>query len=243
MNELASVESSCSADNHAAEPIPRNLYKTIVQTEIDQRADAIRIGDSILQAESEIAKLEQRRLTLQEFHDAMIAICDRAVLIIDDVRQNMQRRALVATSMQDYLSDEFLRQRSRFARDDVEDEKLRSRLCGLLRRTPTVALSGHLWAAMEAGDFASAELIRFEFQCREDRRDFMAPFETVVVKLSLNDPAAVRERIANIWKAIEKVDSRVADFFKRVQSVNFRRRKSNGILRMFCGRSPSLGVR
>jgi hypothetical protein len=219
MHGLASVKRNCQANDHLAEQIskPLNLYKTILQTERDQKADAARIDDAIMKVENEIARLELRQLAPQELHEAIIAIRDRTILIIRDVRKNMERRALAASRMQACLSDEFLRQRSRFAADDFEDKSLRTQLFQRLECTPTFALTDHFWDAAETGNAARAELIRFEFQCREDRHEFMASFEAIVAKLSPNDPVEMRKRIANIRKAIEKVDATVIGLLDRVR--------------------------
>jgi len=219
MHELAFAQRDGRADDHCAEQIsePLNLYRTILQSEREQMADAARIDDAIAKADNDIARLERRRLARPERHDMIIAIRDRAILIIRDVRKNMETRAFAAQRMQACLNGEFLRLRSRFATDDLEDRNLRTQLLERLQRTPTSALTDRLRDAVQAGNAACAELIRFEFRCRDDRRKFMTRFEAVAAKLASNDPVEMRRRIAGIRKAIERADGRIAGLRERVR--------------------------
>jgi hypothetical protein len=221
MSELA-VLSRKSPDRHYVEMAGETLtllLKRIVQTERDQKADEDRIDAAIARAETEIAALEQRHLAFEELQGAITAVRDRAVLIIRDVRKNMHKRTIAAKDMQKYLSDDFLRRCSRFAKDDLEDAKLRTRFLELLARTPTFALIDHLQDAVEAGNIACAELIRFEFQCRDNRHESMTRFETIAAKLSPHDPIEMRKRLANICKAAEMVDARVTHLLQQARSV------------------------
>jgi hypothetical protein len=219
MHELAFVERDGRADDHCAGQIsePLNLYKTILQTEREQMADAARIDDAITKAENDIARLERPQLARRERCDMVIAVRDRALLIIRDVRKNMGTRAFAAQRMQACLDGEFLRLRSRFATDDLEDRNLRTRLLERLERTPTSALTDRLRDAGQAGNAACAELIRFEFRCRDDRREFAARFEAVAAKLSVNDPVEMRRRIAGIRNAIARADARITGLRERVR--------------------------
>src|SRR6516165_7678418 len=124
MHGLASFERSRRDDDHLASEIskPLNLYRTIFQTERDQTADAARICDAITKAEGEIARLELLQLPAQRLHNAVIAVCDRVIRTIRNVQRNMEGRVLAAERMLWCLNDEFLRQRSRFATDDLEDK-------------------------------------------------------------------------------------------------------------------------
>jgi len=191
------------------------LMKRIVQLERDQKADEDRIDAAIRKAESEIARLEQRHLGPEEFQKAIITIRDRAILIIRDVRQNMVKRTIDAKNMQKSVDDDFLRQRSRFAADDLVDANLRTRFFELLESTPTFVLIHHLLKAIEIGNTAYAESIRFEFQCRDDRHKYTASFEMVLAKIGLHDPVEMRKRLMNICDAAEKVDTRVTDLLRR----------------------------
>jgi hypothetical protein len=219
MHELAFVERDGRADDHCAEQIsePLNLYKTILQTEREQMADAARIDDAITKAEHDIARLERRQLARRQLHDMVIAVRDRTILIIRDARKNMETRAFAAERMQACLNGEFLRLRSRFATDDLEDTNLRAQLLQRLERTPTSALTDRLRDAAQAGNAACAELIRFEFRCRDDRREFMARFEAVAARLAANDPVGMRRRIAGIRKAIARADARITGLRERVR--------------------------
>ena len=85
---------------------------------------------------------------------------------------------------------------------------------GLLERVETSALIDHLCDAVEVGNTACAELIRFEFQCRDDRHEFRSRFEAIVAKLCPEDPVEMRKRLVTIYKAIEKVDARIASLLQ-----------------------------
>jgi hypothetical protein len=221
MDALVSIEGMGRADKYAALQASEALesYRRILQIESEQRADAARIDDVIRRAEEEIARIEQRHLTPRQLHDASTAVCDRAVLITRNVRKNMQSRMLAAKRMEPCLGGASLLQRARFAADDSEDEKLRWRFFELLERTPTSALADRLLKAMQSGGLALAELIRFEFQCREDRREFMPRFEAILAKFSPEDPIAIYKRIASVCKAVEKVDAKIAGLLKRVPPI------------------------
>jgi hypothetical protein len=221
MNELLSLNQNCHDQSWALEQVPDalNLHKRILQTERDQIADEDRINDAITRAENDIARLQQRQLGSQQLQAEIITIRDRAVLIVRDVRKNMQRRNLTARRMEECLNDDFLRRRSRFSRDDFEDETLRSNLLQLLERAPTSSLIGHLRDAVEVGEFACAELIRFEFRCRDDKDQFRTDFESIVEKLSRDDPVEMRKRLANICTATERVDARVTELLQRARLV------------------------
>jgi hypothetical protein len=214
VTEFASVEWKGHDGLHVGQGAQAlNLYKIIDQTERDQSADGTRIDDAIVRAEKEIARLEQRQLAPEQLREETVAIRDRAVLITREMRKQMQRRALAAKRVQDRMSDIF-RQRSRFAISDSEDKSLRKHFMGLLERTETSALIDHLCDAVEVGNTACAELIRFEFQCRDDRHEFRPRFEAIVAKLCPEDPVEMRKRLVNIYKAIEKVDTRIANLLQ-----------------------------
>ena len=214
MTEFASAEWNGHNGLHVEQGAEAlNLCKIIDQTERDQSADRTRIDDAIVRAEKEIARLEQRQLAPEQLREETLAICDRAVLVTREVREHMQRRALAAKRMQDRVNDIF-RQRSSFAISDSEDKSLRKHFMGLLERAETSALIDHLCDAVEVGNTACAELIRFEFQCRDDRHEFRSMFEAIVAKLCSEDPVEMRKRLVNIYKAIKKVDARIANLLQ-----------------------------
>jgi hypothetical protein len=221
MNALLSLNQNCHDQSWALEQVPDalNLHKRVLQTERDQIADEDRINAAITRAENDIARLQQRQLGSQQLQAEIITIRDRAVLIVRDVRKNIQRRSLDAECMQECLNDEFLRRRSRFSRDDFEDETLRRKFFQHLERTPTSSLIEHFCDAVEAEHFACAELIRFEFWCRDDQDEFRTDFVSMVEKLSRNDPVEMRKRLANICKATERADARVTELLQEVRLV------------------------
>jgi hypothetical protein len=219
MDELLSLNQNCHDQSWALEQVPEalNLHKRILQTERDQIADEGRINDAITRADNDIARLQQRQLDSQQLQAAIITIRDRAVLIVRDVRKNMQRRSIDAKRMEECLNDEFLSRRSRFSRDDFEDETLRRKFLQLLERTPTYSLIELLCDAVEAEHFACAELIRFEFWCRDDQDEFRTDFESMVEKFSRDDPVEMRKRLTNICKATERVEARVTELLQGVR--------------------------
>ena len=214
MTEFASAEWNGHNGLHVEQGAEAlNLCKIIDQTERDQSADRTRIDDAIVRAEKEIARLEQRQLAPEQLREETLAIRDRAVLVTREVREHMQIRALAAKRMQDRVNDIF-RQRSRFAISDSEDKSLRKHFMGLLERAETSALIDHLCDAVEVGNTACAELIRFEFQCRDDRHEFRSRFEAIVAKLCPEVPVEMHKRLVSIYKAIEKVDARIANLLQ-----------------------------
>lgn len=218
MNGLVLLDQSWhdEAFTFAQVPDALNLNKRILQNEREQIADEDRIDTAIRRAKNDIAWLQQRQLGLEKLQEAITAIRDRTILAVRDVRKNMQRRSLDAERMQKCFSDEFLHLRARFSRDDDEDKELRRNFLHLLERTPTSNLLKHLRDALEMANFACAELIRFEFGCREDRDAFKTDFESIVQKFSRDDPIEIHKRLANVCKATERVDARVTDLLETV---------------------------
>jgi hypothetical protein len=192
--------------------------KRIVQLERDQQADADRIDVAIRKAESEIAALEQRNLPREALWKAMWAIRDKTVLMTRDVRKNMHRRTIAAKEMQETLCSDFIYQSTRFAAEDVVDAALRTHFFDLLQRTATPALLDHLKDAIETGNFACAESIRFEFKCRADRRLYAASFEAIERLFRDEDPAEMHIRLTTIANVAAKVDRRVTDLLQRVST-------------------------
>lgn len=194
------------------------LLKRIVQLEREQKADASLIDAAIRKAESEIADLGQRRLAANALSSAIATIRDRTALLIRDVRSNMHRRTIAAREMQQALGSDFLSGHTRFAGEDATDATLRTRFFELLQRTPTSALLLHLQDAIENGNFACAESIRFEFRCRSDRYLYWASFEAIREMRRDDDPAEMQIRLESIANATAKIDSRVASLAQRTPS-------------------------
>jgi hypothetical protein len=221
MNERLLLGQNCHDEALVFEQVPDalNLNKRIPQIEREQIADEDRIDTAIRRATHDIAWLQQRQLGLEELQDAITAIRDKTVLVVRDVRKNMQRRSIDAERMQKCFGDDFLHLRARFSRNDYEDKKLRRSFLHLLERTPTSSLVEHFRDAVEVGNFACAELIRFEFHCRDDQDEFKTDFESIVQKFSRDDPVEMRKRLANVCKAIERVDARVMGLLQAVRVV------------------------
>ena len=190
----------------------------ILQVERDQKADGTRIDYAIAQAQREIVAL-RRHVGGQELQRSINVVRDRIILTVRDVRKNMARRTIAAKNMQAIVDDSFLRRSSRFATDDRTDEKLRARFFELLARTPTYALLQHLMDAIDAGNSACAENIRFEFQCREDRQQYAATFHMILDKHAFRDPVEMRRRIANIRKVADDADARITDLLRRCAGI------------------------
>ena len=190
----------------------------ILQLERDQKADGTRIDYAIAQAQREIVAL-RRHVGGQELQRSINVVRDRIILTVRDVRKNMARRTIAAKNMQAIVDDSFLRRSSRFATDDRTDEKLRARFFELLARTPTYSLLQHLMDAIDAGNSACAENIRFEFQCREDRQQYCATFHMILDKHAFRDPVEMRRRIANIRKVADDADARITDLLRRCAGI------------------------
>ena len=192
-----------------------DLPTRILRVERDQKADGTRIDYAIAQAEREIAALRRRHVAGQELQRSINAIRDRIILAVRDVRKNMAQRTIAAKNMQVIVEDKALRQRSRFAADDLADQRLRTRFFELLARAPTYSLLQHLKDATDAGNSACAENIRFEFQCREDRHQYAATFQMILDKHAFRDPVEMRKRLANIRRVADVADARITDLLGR----------------------------
>ena len=79
-------------------------------------------------------------------------------------------------------------------------------------------------------NFACAELIRFEFRCREDQDEFKTDFESIVQKFSRDDPVEMRKRLANVCKATERVDARVTGLLQTLCVVRFPEQRCNAVV-------------
>jgi hypothetical protein len=190
--------------------------KRIAQLERDQKADEVRINAAISKAESEIARLEHRNLDPDALWSALWAIRDKTVLMTRDVRKNMHKRTAVAKEMQETLSSDFIYRSNRFAIEDSADAALRTRFFNLLERTPTPGLIDHLKDAIENGNFACAESIRFEFKCREDRHLYSASFEAIEEQFRDEEPAEMQMLLVTIANAAATIDRRVTDLLQKV---------------------------
>ena len=192
-----------------------NLLKRMVQAERDQKADEARIDGAIARAENEIAALEGQ-LAPAELQKSINAIRDRTIITIRDVRKNMQNRINAAKNMQAV----FLRRSLRFANDDAEDATLRKRFFELLALTPTAALIDHFHDAIDVGDIACAESIRFEFHCRADREKYQNRFDTMVTNAALNLPLEMQQKLTNIRNSAAKADARITNLLRQARSVH-----------------------
>jgi hypothetical protein len=189
------------------------MQRKVLEIEQDQMADLARIDNAIAQAELRITALKKRQLGPEELRKQISDIRDRTVLVVRDVRKNMAKRATAAKTMQELLTKS-LRQRSRFAQNNVTDAKLRASFFATLEVTPTFALLGHFTEVMKAGDVARAESIHFEFQTRDDSHEYAVTSAVIMAKLALSDPANIAKRLANICRAAEMVDARITDLFR-----------------------------
>jgi hypothetical protein len=73
--------------------------------------------------------------------------------------------------------------------------------------------------AIDAGNSACAENIRFEFQCREDRQQYCATFHMILDKHAFRDPVEMRRRIANIRKVADDADARITDLLRKCAGI------------------------
>jgi hypothetical protein len=220
MGERVAVDPNPHNQARHARPAARavDLLNSIIEDARDQQTDRVRIEDALADAEEQIAALQRRYLRPEESRRAVVAICERVLLSVRDLRRNMLRRGIAAQKLQSALDDDFLHECSRFAEDDRLDRDLRTRFFELLRRSPTFRLLQHFQEAVEAGNLACAEVIRFEFLCRHDRDEYGASFETLAARSALHDPVAIRKRLAEICNAAEEVDARLTKLLGAVRS-------------------------
>jgi hypothetical protein len=102
---------------------------------------------------------------------------------------------------------------------DTVDASLRARCFASLKCIPTLTLICHFIDAIKAGDFARAESVRFEFQTREDRHEYVVTSRAIFAQFAPSDPADILKRIAKICRAAEMADARVIDLFRRCDPI------------------------
>lgn len=190
------------------------LIKRIVQLERDQKADEGRIDTVLKKAHTEIADLKRRHLDPAALRNALATIRDNTAVLTQDVRKNMHKRIMAARKLQEVLGPDFLAQHTRFASEDVTDATLRTRFFKLLQGTSTSALLNYLKDAIETGNFACAESIRFEFICRADRHLYSAEYEAIRGIQRDDDPAETQIRLITIADAATKVDRRLMELLQ-----------------------------
>jgi hypothetical protein len=194
------------------------MLAKVLETERHQVADYARVDYAITKAEGEIAALEELVLKPKELRKETWVIRDKTVLAVRDVRNNMAKRAITAKNMQGSLV-ESLRQRSLFAMVDTVDASLRARCFASLKRIPTLTLICHFIDAIKAGDFARAESVRFEFQTREDRHEYVVTSRAIFAQFAPSEPEDILKSIAKICRAAEMADARVIDLFRRCDPI------------------------
>jgi hypothetical protein len=195
------------------------MLPKVLEIERYQLADYTRVDCAITKGEGEIAALEEVGLGPNELRRETAVVRDRTVLAVREVRKNMAKRAITAKNMQESLVKS-LRQRSRFAVADTVDASLRARCFASLECIPTLTLICHFIDAIKAGDFARAECIRFEFQTREDRHEYVVTSKAIFVQFAPSEPADILKRIAKICRVAEMADARVVDLFRRCDPIS-----------------------
>ncbi len=178
------------------------MLAKVLEIERHQVADYARVDYAITKGEDEIAALEELWLGPNELRRETSVVRDRTVLAVREVRNNMAKRAITAKNMQGSLV-ESLRQRSRFAVADTVDASLRARCFASLKCIPTLTLICHFIDAIKAGDFARAESVRFEFQTREDRHEYVVTSSAIFAQFAPSDPADILKCLAEICRAAE----------------------------------------
>jgi hypothetical protein len=194
------------------------MLAKVLEIERQQVADYARVDYAVTKGEDEVAALEELSLRPNELQRESSAVRDRTVLAVREVRNNMAKRAITAKKMQGSLV-ESLRQRSRFAVVDTVDASLRARCFASLKCIPTLTLICHFIDAIKAGDFARAESIRFEFQTREDRHEYVVTSRAIFAQFAPSEPADILKCIAKIRRAAEMADARIIDLFRRCDPI------------------------
>jgi len=194
------------------------MLAKVLEIERHQVADYARVDYAITKGEDEIAALEELWLGPNELRRETSVVRDRTVLAVREVRNNMAKRAITAKNTQGSLV-ESLRQRSRFAVADTVDASLRARCFASLNCIPTLTLICHFIDAIKAGDFARAESVRFEFQTREDRHEYVVTSRAIFAQFAPSEPADILKCIAKICRAAEMADARIIDLFRRCDPI------------------------
>src|SRR5258708_34676491 len=101
----------------------------------------------------------------------------------------------------------------------LSTQSLRARCFASLECVPTLTLICHFIDAIKAGDFARAECVRFEFQTREDRHEYVVTSRAIFSQFAPSEPAAILKRIAKICRTTKMADARVVDLFRRCDPI------------------------
>jgi hypothetical protein len=194
------------------------MLAKVLEIERHQAADYARVDYAITKGEHEIAALKQLGLRPNELRGETSVVRDRTVHAVREFRYKIAKRATKAKNMQGSLV-ESLRQRSRFAVVDTVDASLRARCFASLKCIPTLTLICNFIDAIKAGDFARAESVRFEFQTREDRHEYLVTSSAIFAQFAPSDPADILKRLAKICRAAEMADARIIDLFRRCDPI------------------------
>src|SRR5262245_32448983 len=163
------------------------MLPKVLEIERHQLADYARADYASTTGEDEIAPPEELWLGPNELRRKTATIRDRTVLAVGEVRNNMAKGAVPAKNMRGSVF-ESLRERSRFAVVDTVEASLRARCFASLECVPTLTLICHFIDAIKAGDLARAESVRFEFQTREDRHEYVVTSRAIFAQFAPSEP-------------------------------------------------------
>jgi hypothetical protein len=175
----------------------------VEQAERDQDADWARIDAAIHLAGQDIAALQTRQLDPDEARKRWVAVRDRTILAIRDVRSNIIRRANEAKETQTRMIEKFFREKA--------NGNSLHEFSATLQDIPTKGLLDYLCYLTRVGDPARVQCIRVVFKARVDSYRYNFTFDRVLAGFALAGSAG--ERLARICHLAEKADARIANLF------------------------------
>jgi hypothetical protein len=173
--------------------------------ERDQAADCARIDAAIGMAKQDIAALEVRQLDPHEMRKDWLAIRDKTVFTIRDVRRNIVKRAHEAKETERWMVEQFLHKES--------DSRVIREFSTELQKVPTGAVVDYLRYLIQIDDVARIQSIRAVFAARVDHQRYKASFDRMLTQFAFAKCGELCERLARIYRLAENMDARVVDLF------------------------------
>jgi hypothetical protein len=177
------------------------MLRTFIEAEQDQRADCARIDAAVENAQEQISALPDRCLSPEDAHNKRLAICDRTILLLRDVRGNILRRADEAKETRRRIVEAFLR-------DEAPSSS--TGFLSMVVDIPTEALLDHLRYLIRVDDRRSAQQICAAFEAREDRQAYVPAFEEIVAEWVISQSGDdLGERLASVCRLAEDADAKI----------------------------------
>jgi hypothetical protein len=187
------------------------MSEHFIEAERDQDADCIRIEAEIRLAEQGLAALKTEQLDPDEAQKQWLAIRDRTILAVRDLRRHIVKRANEAKATKRRLIETFFREK--VAHPGNGEARPSLEYSAILQDIPTKGLLDHIRYLVQVGDFVRVQSIRAAFEAREDRYRYAAAFERTLVQLAFAERKDLDARLARICRLAEEADTKITDLF------------------------------